>query len=103
MTCSDVGMLNFIDINEDIKVDDGNFIKAINMGTKQVSVLQPCNIIKHFVSNDVEYVPKLLINLSSITPPFIIGGIYQIKGSSCLLTNGVSLLSYRLLWVQLLV
>jgi hypothetical protein len=34
MMCNDVGMFNFIDINEDIKVGDGNFIKAIKMSSK---------------------------------------------------------------------
>jgi hypothetical protein len=29
MTCNDTGMLNCIDINEHIKVGDGNYIKAI--------------------------------------------------------------------------
>jgi hypothetical protein len=41
-TCNDVGILNGIDINVDIKVGDGNFIKAIKMGSKHVSVSQQC-------------------------------------------------------------
>jgi hypothetical protein len=65
MTCNDIGMFNCIDINEDIKVGDGNYIKAIKMGSKRVSILQPNNVIKHFVINDVKYVPKLWVNLFS--------------------------------------
>jgi hypothetical protein len=62
MTCNDVTMITCIDINEDIKVGYGNFIKAIKMGSKQVSVLQFSDVIKLFVINDVKYVPKLWIN-----------------------------------------
>jgi hypothetical protein len=67
MTCNDIGMFNCIDIKEVIKVGDGNYIKAIKMGSKRVSVLQPNNVIKHIVINDVKYVPKLWVNWFSIT------------------------------------
>jgi hypothetical protein len=74
MTCNDIGMCNCIDINEDIKVGDGKYIKqAIKMGSKRVSVLQPNNVIKHFVINDVKYVPKLWVNLFSITSTLCCG------------------------------
>jgi hypothetical protein len=36
MACNDTGMFNCIDIHEDIKVGDGNQIKAIKMGSKRV-------------------------------------------------------------------
>jgi hypothetical protein len=67
MTCNDTGMFNRMDFNEDIKVGDGNYIKAIKMGSKCVSDLQPNDVIKHFVINDLKYVPKLWVNLFSIT------------------------------------
>jgi hypothetical protein len=53
MTCNDDGMFNCVNINKTIKVGDGNFIKAIFMGNKRVSVLQPSNVIKNFVINDI--------------------------------------------------
>jgi hypothetical protein len=58
MTCSDEGMLNCKKINEDIKVGDGNLIKATKKGSKPVCVLQLGGIIKEFVITEFKYVPK---------------------------------------------
>jgi hypothetical protein len=57
LTCSDEGMFNCVEINEDIKVGDGNFIKATKMGSKRVSVQQPGGVVKIFTINDCKYVP----------------------------------------------
>jgi hypothetical protein len=67
MTCDDNGMFNCKDINENIKVGDGNFIKATKMGSKRVSVRQPDGVVKVFTINSCKYVPILWINLFSIT------------------------------------
>jgi hypothetical protein len=57
MTCSDDGMFNCVEINEDIKVGDGNFIKATKMGSRRVSDQQPGGVVKIFTINDCKYVP----------------------------------------------
>jgi hypothetical protein len=41
MTCRPEGMFECVDIDEDIKVGDGKYIKATKVGHKQVTVHQP--------------------------------------------------------------
>jgi hypothetical protein len=53
MTCSDEGMFNCKILNEDIKVGDGNLIKATKMGSKRVNVLQPGGGTKDFVITEL--------------------------------------------------
>jgi hypothetical protein len=66
MTCSDQGMFNWKDINEDIKVGDGKSIKAKKMGSICVNVSQPGGVAKEFVITECKYVPKLWTNLFSV-------------------------------------
>jgi hypothetical protein len=60
-------MYHCFDINEDIKVGDGNYIKATKMGEKHVLIRQPGGVLKGYVIYNCKYVPKLWINLFSIT------------------------------------
>jgi hypothetical protein len=66
MTCSDEGMYNCAGIKEDIKVGDGNFVKATKMGEKCVLIHQPGGVFKEYVIHECKYVPKLCINLVGI-------------------------------------
>jgi hypothetical protein len=52
------GMFNCANINKDIKVGDGNIIKATKMGSKCVNVLQPGGITKEFVITECKFVSK---------------------------------------------
>jgi hypothetical protein len=59
MTCSDEGMYNCAGIKEDIKVGDGNFIKATKMDEKCVLIRQPGGVFKGYVIHECKYVTKL--------------------------------------------
>jgi gag-polypeptide of LTR copia-type/Zinc knuckle len=92
MTCNPAGMFNCVDINEDIKVGDGNYIKATKMGCKHVLVSQPGGVIKSYVINDCKYVPKLWINLFSVTSALCRGWNLSNNGIIMSITkNGYSL------------
>jgi hypothetical protein len=67
MTCSEEGLYNCVEIKEEIKVGDGNYIKATKMGEKHVLIKQPGGVLKGYVIYNCKYGPKLWINLFSIT------------------------------------
>jgi hypothetical protein len=58
---------NCLEIDEEIKVGDGNYIKATKMGEKRVLIKQPGGVLKGYVIYNCKYVPQLWINLFSIT------------------------------------
>jgi hypothetical protein len=60
-------MFECADIDEDIKLGDGKYIKATKVGHKQVTVHQPHGKRKMFVIFDCKLVPGLWVNLFSIT------------------------------------
>jgi hypothetical protein len=67
MTCSPKGMFDCVDIDEDIKLGDGKYIKATKVGHKQGTGHQPNGKQELFVILNCKLVPDLWVNLFSIT------------------------------------
>jgi hypothetical protein len=56
-------------INDQIKIGDGIFIKAVTIGSKNVLVKQPDGAMAKVLISNVTYVPGLWVNLFSLTQP----------------------------------
>jgi hypothetical protein len=67
MTCSPEEVFECVDIDEDIKLGDGKYIKATKVGHKQVTVHQPNVKQEMFVILDCKLVPDLWVNWFSVT------------------------------------
>jgi hypothetical protein len=92
MTCSEEGMFNCKILNEDIKVGDGNVIKATKMGSKHVNVLlRPGGVTQEFAITECKYVSKLWTN--SVSHP-----LFQMTESSCLLQSRLKPSQKHNLW-----
>jgi hypothetical protein len=68
-TCSDDGMFDCHPADDQIKIGDGMFIKAVKIGNKNVLVKQPDGVMAKIMIANVKYVPGLWVNLFSLTQP----------------------------------
>jgi hypothetical protein len=69
MTCNDDGMFDCNPVDDQIKIGDGTFIKAVKIGNKNVLVKQPDGVMAKVTVAHVKYVPGLWVNLFSLTQP----------------------------------
>jgi hypothetical protein len=69
MTCSDDCMFDCHPVDDQIKIGDGTFIKAVNISNKNVLVKQPDGPMAKVMISNVKYVPGLWVNLFSLTQP----------------------------------
>jgi hypothetical protein len=93
--CSlDRGMFDVKNINENIRVDNGDFLKATKIGSLKCRVIQIDGSTFNIILHDVKFVPNLWVNLFSINQALKKGNMISNDELTISLSKGLTKVTF---------